>query len=57
MSERKSLLQKFFDFYSIYFGVTVPPPGRQKLLLALLIAFFLITGLAMYLVAQFASNI
>jgi hypothetical protein len=57
MSERRGLLHRFFDFYSVYFGVTSPPPAKQKLVLALLLAFLLITGLLMYLVAHFASTL
>lgn len=56
MSERKGILQNFFDFYSVFFGVTAPPPQRQKLILVLLIVFFVLTGMMMFLVAELASS-
>ena len=46
------LLQRFFDFYAVYFGVTPPPPHRQKLVLAALIAFFVVLVGVLVLVAK-----
>lgn len=49
------LLQRFFDFYAVYFGVTPPPPHRQKLVLAALIVFFLGLAGVLLLVAKLAG--
>lgn len=46
------LLQRFFDFYAVYFGVTPPPPHRQKLMLAALVAFFVVLVGVLVLVAK-----
>jgi len=51
MSE-PNLLQRFFDFYAVYFGVTPPPPNRQKLMLAALIGFFVVLAGVLVLVAK-----
>jgi hypothetical protein len=56
-SARKGLLERFFDFYSISFGITAPPPAKQKLLFVVLIGFFVLTAIIMFLVAKFASRL
>jgi hypothetical protein len=50
------LLQRFFDFYAVYFGVTPPPPHRQKLLLALLVGFFVVLAGVLLLVGKLAGG-
>jgi hypothetical protein len=49
---KPGLLQRFFDFYAVYFGVTPPPPSRQKLMLGLLIGFFVVLVGVLLLVAK-----
>jgi hypothetical protein len=51
------LLQRFFDFYSVYFGITAPPPKRQKLVVILLIAFVVILVTTLVLVGRFVSTL
>ena len=56
-SEREGLLQRFFHFYAIYFGVTAPPPAKQKIVLAVLVLFviLLVVGLAVF--AEFVAHL
>lgn len=51
------LLQKFFDFYSVYFGITAPPPERQRLMVALLIAFVVVLAAVLFAIAKVVSSI
>ena len=53
---KTSFLQRFFDFYAVYFGVTPPPPNRQKLVLGLLIGFFVGLVGVLILVAKVVGN-
>jgi len=50
------LLQRFFEFYSVFFGVTAPPPQKQKLVVALLVAFVVFVIVAMFVVAKLATS-
>jgi len=52
---RPGLLQRFFDFYSVFFGITAPPPSRQKLFVALLLAFFVGVIVMMVVVGKLVS--
>ncbi|HWR13303.1 MAG TPA: hypothetical protein VN577_00635 [Terriglobales bacterium] len=56
-SERKGLIEQFFDFYSVYFGVTAPPPAKQKLMLAALVFFFVGLALVLFVVAELVSKL
>ncbi len=53
---RPGLLQRFFEFYSVFFGVTAPPPHRQKIVVILLVAFVVIVAIAMIVVAKLATS-
>lgn len=53
---RRPLLQRFFEFYSVYFGITAPPPEKQKLVVGLLVAFVIVMIVAMVVVARLASS-
>lgn len=53
----EGLLQRFFHFYSIYFGVTEPPPARQKLVLAILILFVVLLFVGLVFFAQFVAHL
>ncbi|MGZ4814062.1 MAG: hypothetical protein ACXVZV_01540 [Terriglobales bacterium] len=54
---RPGLLQRFFDFYAVYFGVTAPPPHRQKLMLGLLVGFVVVLAIVLVVVAKVVSNL
>ncbi len=54
---RPGLLQRIFDFYAVSIGVTPPPPHRQKIMLALLIGFFVVLIGVLVLVAKLVSSI
>jgi hypothetical protein len=53
----EGLLQRFFDFYSVYFGVTAPPPARQKLVLVTLLGFAIVLVVGLVLFAEFVSHL
>ncbi|HET9696124.1 MAG TPA: hypothetical protein VFP40_04595 [Terriglobales bacterium] len=55
--EHEGLLQRFFHFYSIYFGITAPPPAKQKLLLAVLVLFFVLLVGGLVIVAEIVSHL
>ncbi len=57
MVEREGLLQRFFNFYSIYFGITAPPPAKQKLLLGVLVLFFVLLVVGLVVVAEVVSHL
>jgi len=52
---KPGLLQRFFDFYSVYFGITPPPPHRQKLMVILLVSFAVMLVIILVLVGKLAS--
>jgi len=54
---RPGLLQRFFDFYSVYFGVTAPPPEKQRLVLGLLLAFVVGLVIVLVVVAKVVSTL
>jgi len=54
---RPGLLQRFFDFYAVYFGVTAPPPHRQKLMITLLVAFVVGLVIVLIIVAKVVSSL
>ncbi len=56
MNDSRPGLQRFFDFYAVYFGVTAPPPHRQKLMLGLLIAFVVGLVIVLVVVAKVVSS-
>ena len=49
---RPGWLQRFFDFYSVYFGITAPPPQQQKLMVGILVAFLVVLVAVLYVVAK-----
>ena len=51
------LLQKFFDFYSVYFGITSPPPEKQKLMVGLLVLFVVALVVVLVIVAKVVSGL
>jgi len=53
---RTGFLQRFFEFYSTFFGVTAPPPGKQKLVVILLFIFVVVVVAAMVAVAKLATS-
>jgi len=53
---KPGLLQRFFDFYSVYFGITAPPPEKQKLMVVLLAAFVVVLVLVLVVVAKVVSG-
>ena len=57
MVERRSVLQRFFDFYAMYFGVTAPPPEKQKLVVAILIVFFVLLGVGLVVFAEILGRL
>ena len=52
-----NLLQKFFDFYSTYFGITAPPPEKQKLMVGLLAVFVVVLIVVLVVVAKVVSGL
>jgi len=54
---RPGLLQRFFDFYSVYFGITAPPPQKQKLMVGLLLAFLVALVIVLVVVAKVVSSL
>jgi hypothetical protein len=50
------MLQKIFDFYAMYFGVTAPPPEKQKLVLIVLIAFFVLLAVGLLVFAEIVAK-
>ena len=51
------LLQRFFDFYSVVFGITAPPPAKQKLVLAVLVVFVAVLVVMLVVVGKFVSTL
>ena len=60
MAEKEAapgLLQRFFDFYSVFFGITAPPPKKQKLVFWVLIAFVMVLVGVLVLIAKVVSTL
>jgi hypothetical protein len=55
--EQEGLLQRFFHFYAIYFGVTAPPPAKQKIVFAVLVLFFILLVAGLVIFAEFVAHL